>query len=572
MSVGIQSLGFKSSGWMRAWLIASLLCCVSVASAQSNRGDDGTMPDAPMHEQIIKIPTNDQRPVMLQATVFTPSGKGPFPLLVMNHGADGDIPTRQQPRYSKTFSAYYFLSRGYAVVLPMMRGYAGSEGEPDYRSCDFVKFGIKNAIDIQAVIQYMAAQPNIDGSNVVVAGQSFGGWNTLAVGTLNMPNVKGLINYSGGLGASACPNSIDDMVDAAGYYGARTKTPSIWFYGSNDKIFSESTWRAAYRRYTLMGGSAELVAYGNFMDNAHNLLGYPEGLAIWADKVDAYLAKVGMPHQLRYPEYLPIARPPATRFADLNDVNAVPYLREEGRQHYREFLKKPFPRVLVISDSGGLSISSGGFDPLGMALKNCQKQGMNCGVYAIDNDVVWVPPVVTPLPRPMRFAALENVSAIPYIDEKGQQSYQQFLKTAPPRAFLITEDGSAIFTDGGADPLGRALDACKKIPKTCIPYAVNNDVVYVKPAPLLPPTHFAAVDDIAAVPYLNDQGRDGYRKFLTLKHPRAFVLAANGWSISAGGEGRTALDNALASCAKTNPDCRPYALDDEVVWVNVKKK
>jgi len=40
----------------------------------------------------------------------------------MNDGATNAEPPGLQPRYRQSFSAYYFLSRGYAVALPMMRG------------------------------------------------------------------------------------------------------------------------------------------------------------------------------------------------------------------------------------------------------------------------------------------------------------------------------------------------------------------------------------------------------------------------------------------------------------------
>jgi dienelactone hydrolase len=560
-----MSIGFRSF-----WVMCLVTLCffIKPAAAVTTSSEEAMMPDAPMHERILRIPTSDQHPLMLQATVYTPSGKGPFPLLVMNHGSDGSKSPKDNPRSTKGFSIYYFLSRGYAVVLPMMRGYAGSEGVQMGIPCDFISIGVKNALDIQSVITYMSAQPYVDGSRVIVAGQSYGGWNTLAVGTLNIPVVKGLINFSGGLSSVGCPNSVDAMVDAAGYYGARTRTPSIWFYGSNDKIFAESTWRAAYRRYTAMGGSAELVPYGKFMNDSHNLLGFPEGLAIWAPKVDAYLAKAGMPHQLLFPEYLPLPQLPATHFADINDVGAVPYIHDANRQSYQGFLKAPLPRAFVIAETGGSSWSDGGFDPLGNALSNCRKQGLKCWPYAVDNTVVWVPLKVMPIPAASHFAALDNVQAIPYINDEGRETYRKFLSTPLPRVFLIGIDGSSVLTYGGVDPLGKALDACKSVSKVCMPYAIDNVVVWNKPPPIMTPTHFAELNDIAAVPYLDQRGKAGYQNFLTLKYPRAFAIAANGaWSVASGGQGREALDRALEACSKTKQDCRAYAVDDDVVWV-----
>ena len=218
--------------------------------------------------------------------------------------------------------------------MPMMRGFAGSGGSFERHGCDLETAGINNARDIRAIIIYMSAQPYIDGGRVVVAGQSFGGWNTLAFGTLNHPGVKGLVNFAGGMKPSDCRRPETSMAAAAGTYGARTNLRSIWFYGDNDKIFSPSTWRAMYDRYTAAGGKAELVAYGNFKQDSHNMLGSPEGLAIWVPRVDAFLDKVGLPSKPVYPEYLPAAFPPPTHYAGIDDINAIPYVKDLGRQLY----------------------------------------------------------------------------------------------------------------------------------------------------------------------------------------------------------------------------------------------
>ena len=544
----------------------AILCATNNARAADDAPDSVKMPSASMNERVLNVAGDSERPVKLQLTLYTPNGPGPFPLAIMNHGSDGSKKPKDNPRYHITFSAYYFLSRGYAVALPMMRGYAGSEGKLELHGCDYASTGLSNAKDIRAVIQYMAAQPNIDASRIIIAGQSFGGWNTLALGTLNIANVKGLINFAGGIQESDCARSESSMAAAAAYYGGHTAIPSIWFYGSNDKVFSEQTWRDAYARYTAAGGAAELVAYGSFMVDSHNLLGFPEGLAIWAPKVDAFLAKVGLPSQLLYPEYLPVPVPAPTQFAAIDDVGAVPFINEQGRQDYREFLARTMPRVFLIADNGGTAALNGGFDPLGRGLRACKDKGVECRPYAVDNDVVWVKPITAPRPASTQFAALDDAAAVPYVNEQGRQSYQQFLVKPLPRAFLLAGDGTAISTQGGIDPLGRGLAGCKKLSKNCRPYAVDNDVVWTKPVAVPPATNFAALENTALIPYMNEAGREGYRKFLTLKKPRAFTIAPDGaWYASAGGN--EPLQNTLDECTKAHSDCRPYAVDDDVVWL-----
>lgn len=89
--------------------------------------------------------------------------------------------------------------------------------------------------------------------------------------------------------------------------------------------------------YIAAGGVAELVAFGSFMNDSHNLLGFPEGLKIWAPRVDAFLDELGLPSAINYPEYLPVPISEPTHFAALDEVDAVPYLNDKGRERYRKF-------------------------------------------------------------------------------------------------------------------------------------------------------------------------------------------------------------------------------------------
>jgi dienelactone hydrolase len=363
---------------------------VTTGSAGAAAADDAILlPAAPLHEQVLNLPGDPTRPVTLQVTLFTPEGTGPFPLAVMNHGAAGNGHPEAEPRYRTTFSAYYFLSRGYAVALPMMRGFAGSGGQAVHRGCDAAALGISNARDIASVIDGLAAQPTIDRSRIVIAGQSFGGWNTLAFGLVGHAGVKGLVNFAGGVRESDCPTQDASLVAASAYLGAHTSLPSIWFYGNNDKMFPPETWRAMYARYTSAGGRAELVAYGNFMDDAHQLLSHGESLAIWTPKVDAFLSRIGLPGKLIDPAYLPTPFPPATHYAAIDDVGAVPYLSDAGRTAYQNFLHRSLTRAFALAPSGISAASNGGFDPMARALALCRQHADGCQLYAVDNDVVW---------------------------------------------------------------------------------------------------------------------------------------------------------------------------------------
>ena len=231
-----------------------------------------------------------------------------------------------------------------------------------------------------------------------------------------------------------------------------------------------------FDRYTAAGGQAELVAYGRFMSDSHNMLGFPEALRIWTPKVDAFLNKVGMPSDIVHPEYLPMDFPPPTNFAAISDVDAVPYLTDVGRNTYRQFLSDPMPKVFVFSPTGLAASFHGGFDPLGRAMNACQKRSQKCQVYAADDYVAWARP--TPGPAPTDFASIQDAAAVPYLNDTGRQGYQKYLAFPKPKAFVIAPDGAWSASAKGDDPLIAAMASCAKAHRDCKFYAVDNDVVW----------------------------------------------------------------------------------------------
>ena len=459
--------------------IAALLsAAIPPASAQDAALDPTRVPPAPMHEQVLMLPGDPTRPVRLEVTVFSPDGAGPFPLALLLHGA---APNGQKPRdmrgYRYTYSAYYFLSRGYAVAMPMMRGFAGSGGRLIDHGCDLAALGFESARDIEAVIGDMQQYPNIDKRRVVLVGQSFGGWNTLATGALHPSDVVGLVNFVGGVRTTGCNRSPEEadqaLISDAGKFGSETTVPSIWFYGDNDSIFPVPVWRAMYKQYTQRGGKAELVAFGRFGSDSHQLLSALEGLPLWIGKVDAFLARIGMPSQDIYPQYMPVPAPSPSHFAAVDDINAVPNLSPSGRDSYLHFLAYSIPRAFVLSDDGDSVATSGGFDPLGRALQICRERGITCYPYAIDDEVVWA------IPTPS--ASINDVSAVPYLNRRARRAYEQFLSLPTPRAFIIAPDGAWAAADGPRASM-RAMVYCRSQHFYCAIYAVDKTIVWRGPS------------------------------------------------------------------------------------------
>jgi dienelactone hydrolase len=411
------------------------------AQAEDDDQAGPLLPGVVVNERVMSVPGDPRRPVKLQVTVLTPPGPGPFPMAVANHGADLASAKSRGSRYRRTFFAFYFLSRGYAVVLPMMRGFAESGGEIDNQGCNVAQVARNNAKDIRAVIDFMANQPDIDASRTVAIGQSFGGWNTLALGADPPPNLVGRINSSGGMRTSVCRDDDQALIAGAGDFGRRAKVPSIWFYGDNDSLFPPSLWRSMYAHYIQGGANAELAAFGRFGDDAHTFSKLPESLPIWAPRLDDFLGRLGMPNRLVHPEYLPKPWPKPTGFAAIADVAAVPYLTDQRRALYRAYLSKPMPKAFLIAPGSLVRGRYGGFDPVQEGLASCRKANAVCRVYAVDDKVVWVPP--PPLPPASHYAALDAVAAVPYLKDAGRDLYRRFLAKSGPRALVLAPNGSA---------------------------------------------------------------------------------------------------------------------------------
>jgi dienelactone hydrolase len=378
---------------------ASILCLfiTSVVSTEidsppPSTTNDPHLPLAPYHESVLMLDGDPARPVALEVTLLTPYGPGPFPLAVINHGATKTSANNRGERYRLTLAAFYFLSRGYAVALPMMRGFAESGGDLVEEGCDLAQIAALNGRDISAVTKAISQQQDIDRTRIVVAGQSFGAWNTLGLGIAPPPGVHGMISFNATMRPSDCHDQDRSLVAAAGKLGARASVPSLWFYGDNDTLMPVAVWRDVFNQYTRSGGKADLVDVGQFKDDSHQLLSHNDSIPLWAPKIDAFLERIGMPSAPLYPDFLPHPAPLATHWAQLSDTSAIPFLHVKGLAAYQAFMGAPKPRAFAIASNGSFGVSGGGYDPIGRALLGCAKYAVGCKLYAVDDNVVWSPP------------------------------------------------------------------------------------------------------------------------------------------------------------------------------------
>jgi len=331
--------------------------------------------------------------VTLETTIFKPDGEGPFPLVLINHGKSSGI-SQMQERYRPMSPVRYFLERNYAVFVPMRQGFSKSGGNYSDGNCSMAANGANQAEDIQPVIEYAHSLPFIDKTKTLIVGQSHGGWTTLAYGA-NEPDksVQGLVNFAGGLRNQSCGGWESDLYRTAATFGQNTTIPTLWFYGDNDSYFSRDVSDAMFKNYQKGNPKSQFVAYGLFGSDSHGLFTNRDGRVIWEPYLTKFLVSINMPSKVingKYAPTPPTPYPSKSDFAPIGDIDKVPYIKENGKEAYRLFLTKSFPRVFVISEKGNYAWEFGGEDPIDGALTRCESRAnMKCKVYAVDDFVVW---------------------------------------------------------------------------------------------------------------------------------------------------------------------------------------
>jgi dienelactone hydrolase len=250
--------------------------------------------------------------------------------------------------------------------------------------------GYGQARDIRDAVEYARTQPWVDADHIVVAGQSYGGLATIALGTKDLPGVRALLNFAGGLkdNSDRCAWRTS-LVAAFAEYGAKSKIPSLWMYGENDSLFGPDLATRLHNAFEQAGGHAHLVEFGAFKRDSHGMLASRDGEKVWLPDTEKFLQAVGMPTKVLY-DIPDKPEPAATRFAALDDVGAVPFLSENGRKAYREYLDKMTPRAFAVSPSGAWCWAEEGEDPDARALATCSaKSDQPCKLYSVDQRVVW---------------------------------------------------------------------------------------------------------------------------------------------------------------------------------------
>lgn len=272
---------------MKRLLLAGLLALVLPAAA------------AGMREHVLRVPVvAGLEQAYIDVTVFRPPGDGPFPLLVLSHGSPRSVEDRRRAgRQRLVAQSEAFVAMGFAVVVPTRRGYGESGGAwaETYGSCnspDYHAAGLETARDLRAAVDAVRGEPWA-GKRVVLAGQSAGGFGSVAASSIRFEGLVAVVNFAGGRGSRG-PDAVcaeERLVEAMARYGERARVPELWIYSENDRFFGPDLASRMHQAFVRAGGVAELVrAPATGLDGHGYFALRPDD---WSPRVEAFLTRVG---------------------------------------------------------------------------------------------------------------------------------------------------------------------------------------------------------------------------------------------------------------------------------------
>ena len=178
--IPISSKGSNAMKRDRPLVVALMMLVALVACAQER-------PDY----LVDRVPTQfveNGKAISLEVIIAAPTGTGPFPAVMFNHGSTGSgtDPSLFGRTWASDSVAQFFNQRGWLVAFPQRRGRGKSDGlydegfEPDRSkyacSPPLSLAGLERALqDLDAVVVYLKGRADVDSTRMLIGGHSRGG-------------------------------------------------------------------------------------------------------------------------------------------------------------------------------------------------------------------------------------------------------------------------------------------------------------------------------------------------------------------------------------------------------------
>ena len=170
------------------------------------------------------------------------------------------------------------------------------------QGCQHLDAGRTSVEDYAAVIKELASRPDIDGSTVIAAGQSGGGFAVLVLASQPPAGLVGVVNFSGGRGGNSREEQFNcdelGFVNAFEQIGKTARIPALWLYSTADRFFWPDLVKDAFNAYSNGGPPVRLEWFGplSYAQDGHRLY-RGEGKDLWSPRIGDFLRDIGAPNK-----------------------------------------------------------------------------------------------------------------------------------------------------------------------------------------------------------------------------------------------------------------------------------
>jgi len=265
--------------------------------------------DASLREEIhsVSVPAANAKIVV---TTYRPRAWGPFPWIVMSHGtATTAEANRTIGRHRSLNPIREWVKRGYAVVVPVRRGYGASGGNTfgdSYGSCtrpDFRRAGEGAALDLLATIEWAKTQSDLDPKRWLLVGQSSGGFASIYTASKRPEGLVAVLAFAPGRGGRpdthpGLPCAPDPVARLFASIAPDIAVPVLWFYAENDAFIGPAAAKLWFESFHTAGGRGDFVMLPPFPENrGHGVYPSAAGIPLWTAAVAAFFRA----HQITLP-------------------------------------------------------------------------------------------------------------------------------------------------------------------------------------------------------------------------------------------------------------------------------
>jgi dienelactone hydrolase len=375
-------------------LTCAVLLAAGVSSAQApnkpaSENPDVEQPQAPVRyvEKEMWAPSVGAFPNGLDVLEVYADRPGRHPLVVLTHGTSNDEQERMHVTpWAQLGQATWFARRGYVAFVVVRKGYGRSGGERDgtHGGCNsrrgsFEEAGEASAEDLKAVIRFAQKLPEVDGTSVVSAGVSTGGFAQVALVSDPPEELKAAISFAGGRGGDGHEHNCnaDGVIAAFGAFGKGARkhgtVPMLWIYSENDHWFPPVIAREFEAAYVKGGGTEQFVLAPAYGDDGHHLYRDPSA---WSATVENFL---------RMHNLLPLGDV-VLQGPEPAKVPAPAGLTDKGLEAWRRYLLGGPFKAFAANGQGQWGLAQGAFDQSiadGEAMDRCKQAAAGAGSCAI---------------------------------------------------------------------------------------------------------------------------------------------------------------------------------------------